>query len=357
MSMPASSPLSSPSIPAHALAATPIAFVQAIVQAYERRGFSPANALAQAQIAPAALLDSASRITAWQMERISGLAMQELDDEALGWFSRRLPWGSYGMLARASLSAPTLGVALKRWCRHHGLIADDIALSLSVTGDTAQLTITELHDLGDLREFCLVSVLRNILGVACWLIDSRIPLLGAQFPFAPPAHQDAYGVLFSGPTAFDTGPAAIRFDARYLTLALRRDERALQQMLQRALPLTVLPYRRDRLLVQRVRQALTAHLAQAHNADTLAALLNVSPRTLHRQLKEEGASLQALKDEVRRARALELLLRTHRPIKQVAEAAGFQNEKSFIRAFSGWTGQSPGQFRQSRYGVPPEPQA
>lgn len=340
--------------PPGAPAVTPIAFVQAIVRAYAQRGMDPAGALAQAQIAPAALLNASSRITAWQMERISGLAMQELNDEALGWFSRRLPWGSYGMLARASLSAPTLGVALKRWCRHHGLIADDIALTLSVTGDTALLAITEMHDLGDLREFCLVSVLRNILGVACWLIDSRIPLLGAQFPFAPPAHQEAYGVLFSGPTAFDTGPAAIRFDARYLTLALRRDERALQHMLQRALPLTVLPYRRDRLLVQRVRQTLTAHLMQAHNADALAALLHVSPRTLHRQLKEEGASLQALKDEVRRARALELLLRTQRPIKQVAEATGFQNEKSFMRAFKGWTGQSPAQFRQTRQGLAAE---
>ena len=326
---------------------TPIAFVQAIVQAYERRGSSPASALAQAQIAPSALLDPASRITAWQMERISGIAMQELDDEALGWFSRRLPWGSYGMLARASLSAPNLGVALKRWCRHHGLIANDITLKLSVTGDTAQLAITEHRDMGNLREFCLVSVLRNILGVACWLIDSRIPLLGAQFPFPPPAHGEVYGVLFSGPTAFNAAPAGIRFDARYLALPLRRDERAMQQMLQRALPLTVLPYRRDRLLVQRVRQTLAAHPAQTHSADTLAALLNVSPRTLHRQLKEEGASLQALKDEVRRARALELLLRTHRPIKQVAEAAGFQNEKSFMRAFRSWTGQSPAEFRRS----------
>ena len=326
---------------------TPIAFVQAIVQAYERRSISPADALAQAQIAPSALLDPASRITAWQMERISGIAMQQLDDEALGWFSRRLPWGSYGMLARASLSAPNLGVALKRWCRHHGLIANDITLKLSVTGDTAQLAITEHRDMGNLREFCLVSVLRNILGVACWLIDSRIPLLGAQFPFPLPAHGEVYGVLFSGPTAFNAAPAGIRFDARYLALPLRRDERAMQQMLQRALPLTVLPYRRDRLLVQRVRQTLAAHPAQTHSADTLAALLNVSPRTLHRQLKEEGASLQALKDEVRRARALELLLRTHRPIKQVAEAAGFQNEKSFMRAFRSWTGQSPAQFRRS----------
>ena len=40
--------------------------------------------------------------------------MRELDDEALGWFGRRLPWGSYGMPARASLTAPTLGVALRR---------------------------------------------------------------------------------------------------------------------------------------------------------------------------------------------------------------------------------------------------
>ncbi|MFC6279706.1 MULTISPECIES: AraC family transcriptional regulator [Polaromonas] len=331
--------------PDAAPAITPIAFIRAIALAYERRGLSPSNALAQAQIAPSSLLDPAARITALQMERISSAAMQELDDEALGWFSRRLPWGSYGMLARASLSAPNLGVALKRWCRHHGLIASDITLTLTTAGDTATLTITEHGDLGALREFCLVSMLRNILGVACWLIDSRILLQGAQLPFAAPPYRDIYDVLFSGPTTFDAESACIRFDARYLALPLRRDERALQQMLQRALPLTVLPYRRDRLLVQRVRQALVAHPAQTHNADALAALLHVSPRTLHRQLKEEGASLQALKDEVRRDRALDLLLRTNRPIKQVAEAAGFQNEKSFMRAFRGWTGQSPAEFR------------
>ena len=329
-----------------------MAFVQAIVLAYERRSMSPASALAQAQIAPDTLHDASACITAWQMERLCGAAMQALDDEALGWFSRRLPWGSYGMLARASLSAPSLGVALKRWSRHHGLMADDIALSLTVADGTATLALAEQRDLGALREFCLVSVLRNILGVACWLIDSRIPLLGAQFPFAAPPHHDVYGVLFAGPTVFDTAPAAIRFDARYLPLALRRDERALQQMLQRALPLTVLPYRRDRLLVQRVRQALAAHPAQTHSAGALAALLHVSPRTLHRQLKEEGASLQTLKDEVRRDRAFELLLRTQRPIKQVAEAAGFQNEKSFMRAFKSWTGQSPAAFRLGGLGKP-----
>jgi AraC-like DNA-binding protein len=171
--------------------------------------------------------------------------------------------------------------------------------------------------------------------------------LHAQFPFAPPAHAEAYKVLFSGPTRFDQAQTAITFDAQYLLLPLRRDERALQQMLQHALPLTVLQYRRDRLLVQRVRQLLIAQPQHTHGAEALAALLHISPRTLHRQLKEEGATLQSLKNEVRQNRATELLLRSQRPIKQVAEAAGFQNEKSFMRAFKGWTGQSPAEFRRS----------
>jgi AraC-like DNA-binding protein len=251
------------------------------------------------------------------------------------------------MLARASISAPTLGVALKRWCRHHRLIADDLTLTLSVATDTARLCIVEQRDLGELREFCLVSVLRNFHGLACWLIDSRLALQGAQFPFAAPAHRSVYEVLFPGGSTFSQDTAAIQFDARYLNLPLRRDEKALQQMLQHALPLTVRQYRRDRLLVQRVRQALEAHPDKTHNATDLAVWLNVSCRTLHRQLKDEGATLQALKVQVRQSSARDLLLRTQRPIKQVAAAAGFQNEKSFIRAFRLWNGQTPTEFRRA----------
>ena len=44
--------------------------------------------------------------------------------------------------------------------------------------------------------------------------------------------------------------------------------------------------------------------------------------------------------------ARDLLLRTERPIKQVAQASGFLNEKSFIRAFKTWIGQSPAEFRR-----------
>jgi AraC-like DNA-binding protein len=224
-------------------------------------------------------------------------------------------------------------------------LSGDLRLTLAERGDSAAIVVEEHADLGAAREFMLVYVLRNIHGLACWYIDSRIPLQGARFPFPAPVHADAYSFMFPGPREFDAAHAEIRFDARYLALPLRRDEKALRQMLQRALPLTVLQYRRDRLLVQQVRQALVAHPGQAHSAEGIAGLLHMSPRTLHRQLKEEGASLQHLKDEVRCERAKDLLYRTSKPLKQVAAACGFRNEKSFLRAFRQWTGASPAEFR------------
>ncbi len=331
-------------------AATPMAFVRAIVQGYARYGVDPAGALREAQIAPRDLARVGARVTAAQFEALNAHAMQELDDEALGWFSRRLPWGSYGMLCRASLNSPELGVAIKRWCRHHRLLTDDVELALSVAGGIATITVTEQRELGDFREFCLVSLLRFLHGFACWAIDSRIPLRDAQFPFAPPPHRDAYALMFTSDVRFDAPQACYRFDERYLALPLQRDERALRTMLKRALPLTVLQYRRDRLLGRRVRELLRTRPHEVANADALAALLNMSSRTLHRQLRDEGASLQALRDEVRQAQAVAQLRRSDKPIKQIALAVGFRNEKSFARAFRGWTGVAPGEFRRRNEG-------
>jgi AraC-like DNA-binding protein len=320
-----------------------MAFVRAMTVAYEKYDRDPGETLRRARITPAQLRRHDARITAGQMETFSEAAMRELDDEALGWFSRRLPWGSYGMLCRASLTSPNLGVALKRWCRHHLLLIDDVELKLSVSGARAQLTIEERRTIDPrLREFCLLTLLRYSHGFACWLVDSRIPVYEVTFAHPPPPHQAAYGLMFPGPVRFDAAATGFEFDQAYLDLPLKRDEAALRAMLKRALPLTVLQYRRDRLVVQRVRELLPTQTT----AEALSRALNISVRTLHRQLKDEGTSLQTLKDQVRRDMAVEMLLRTKRSVKQIALASAFRNEKSFTRAFREWTGESPSDYRR-----------
>lgn len=333
----------------HAL--TPMAFVHAILQAYEKYGVDPTVLLARAGIARAELRRKGARITGRQMELVSEHAMRELDDEALGWYRRRLPWGTYGFLFRASLTSPNLAVALRRWFRHHALLVDDIALTLEVEGELATVRLTERVPLGRTRAFCLVSTLRYIHGFACWLIDSRVRLSRVFFPHAEPADAEVYGVVFSHPVAFDAGArcgpgAGFSFDASYLALPPVRSDADLRQLLRRPLPLPIRPYRRDRLVLNRVRALLREDLSRHGSVAAVARALNISPRTLHRQFEGEGVSFQQLKDQVRRERALELLRGSDRPLKQISQALGFANEKSFFRVFVKWTGQTPGAVRR-----------
>ena len=327
-------------------AATPIAFVHTILRAYEKYDADPSEALRLAGIGPSELRRTDGRISATQLEVLTDHAMRQLDDEALGWFSRRLPWGSYGMLCRASLTAPNLGIALKRWCRHHRLLTQDIILDLSTTGTMARLAISENRQLHEMRELCLLTSLRHAQGYACWAIDSRIPLHAVDFPFHAPRHAAFYSLLFAAPVHFGTAQAGIAFDAQYLSLPLRRDERALRNMLRRALALTVRQYRSDRLVVRKLRDVLRAHCTELRTGESVAGALNISLRTLHRRLLEEGTSWQHVKDEVRRDLATECLVRTSRSIKQIARDVGFHNEKSFMRAFRQWTGDSPVEYRR-----------
>lgn len=328
-----------------ARAVTPMAFVRAVLSAYDKYGVDPRRALQAGRLTLAQTRRVHARIEVDQLEALSATAMQELDDEALGWFSRRLPWGSYGMLCRASLGAPSLEIALRRWCRHHALLTDDVTLQLEVDRRTATLSLRDgegslaLHELGSL------TTLRYVHGYACWLLDSRLPLREVTFPFAAPPHAAVYELLFPGPVRFSAGPASLSFDPSYLALSPRRTDHDLDGMLKRALPLTSRPYRRDRLLASRVRETFLAAPQTAPVAEDLARALHVSVRSLHRELAREGTTLQTIKDELRCTLASDLLRRTGLSIKQVAARVGFENEKSFARAFRGWTGETPSGHR------------
>lgn len=194
---------------------TPVPFVHAILLGYEKYQVDPAAALHHANISRAQLNDSSAYITTAQFESFMELAMRELDDEALGWFSRPFWWGSYGMLARASVGAPDLRVALTRWCRNHNLLTRDVILRMTETAGVATIGIIEHKPLGAAREFCLVSILRNMLSYSSWLIDSRVTCMYTAFPFAGPPHAQVYPGMFSGPLRFDASHASTSFAAAY----------------------------------------------------------------------------------------------------------------------------------------------
>jgi AraC-like DNA-binding protein len=92
----------------------------------------------------------------------------------------------------------------------------------------------------------------------------------------------------------------------------------------------------------RVRSALVERLFEGEvRIEHVARRLNVSARTLHRRLDEEGTVFRNILDETRHDLAIELLARSELSTAAVAERLGFSSARSFYRAFARWTGTSP----------------
>jgi AraC-like DNA-binding protein len=98
-------------------------------------------------------------------------------------------------------------------------------------------------------------------------------------------------------------------------------------------------------IVLTVERAIRRQLPGVPSLGELAASLNLSERTLRRRLSDGGIGYQGLVDQIRQARALELILASRTPLAQVAAQTGFSDARALRRAFKRWTGQVPSALR------------
>lgn len=97
---------------------------------------------------------------------------------------------------------------------------------------------------------------------------------------------------------------------------------------------------------ERVHSALLELLPGGRSSiDDVATKLLTSRRTLQRQLLAEGFSFQDVLNRTRRELAEHYLRQEAITPGEVSWLLGFQDGNSFIRAFKGWTGSTPGQYR------------
>lgn len=99
-------------------------------------------------------------------------------------------------------------------------------------------------------------------------------------------------------------------------------------------------------LAKRVLALLMNHTARRCRAVEVAAWLDMSERTLHRQLAAESQSFRSLDELVRRQLAEQLLRDSSLGLESVALQLGYSEAAGFSRAFKRWRGVSPDQWRR-----------
>lgn len=100
----------------------------------------------------------------------------------------------------------------------------------------------------------------------------------------------------------------------------------------------------------RMRERVRALLLEALpggccTAEAVARRLNVSKRTLQRRLSEEETSFHAILSEVRADVSVRYLKQSDLSVPEISHLLGFKDTSSFFRAFQGWTGTTPGNYR------------
>lgn len=294
----------------------------------------PARALAEAGIAPE------GEVSHEQYGRLWLAIAAQTGDEFFGLGARPMRLGSFALMGHAVLHAGTLERALRRAIRFLNVVLESPAGELRVTGGAAEVA------LGPAGAFATRTWWLVLMGLACWLVGRRIPLLRVDFSCEAPENRADYRQFFGAPVRFDAGESLMVFDAKYLSLPVSRSERALKAFLRAAPANILVRYRHDQGLTARVRARLRVlPPAQWPGFEALAAELGHSPATLRRRLAAEGQGFAAIRDEIRRAAAERLLRDTDTAVAAIAAELGYSEPGAFHRAFRGWTGLAPGAFR------------
>jgi AraC-like DNA-binding protein len=333
-------------------------FVTGMLSGMAARRIELSHLLAQAGLASLDLDDSDGRVPIRSYAELYNLTVRELQDEGFALFSVPVRIGSFEFLCRSVLSSRSLAEALDRAARFLRLVLPDLAVTIRRGQRTSELQVVEARPLQRDRDdprrvFAFEWSLRWLHGLACWLVNRDLALNSVSFPYAEPPHAADYALIYTSRSAFRSRDLAATLNSNLLELPVRRDDEALAAFLDGAPGKIVTLYRRDREMVFRVRDVIAKSLPAAVSLDEVSRRLNMSSRTVERRLHEEGSSLRAIKDALRRDIALSRLEKSEQSVAHLAANLGYADTSAFFRAFTAWTGMSPSAYRSRTRGPNP----
>ncbi len=330
--------------------------VEQILQGARRQGRDVPALLRRSGIPPALLGTPLARISQTQYAALMRTLRRVTRDELWGLCSRPVPLGAFAVSCRQLVHCRTLGEALREGLRFWSLLIDDFSGRLQVADGVATVRLRPRVQAADA---CLAYAQRVFLfmglGLACWLVARRIPLLHVDYcNDAADEGSDAYR-LFQAPMRYGQSAYALHFEARWLELPVVQSRQSLGEFLRQAPAALVVRYRDQTSVTERIRRLLRRRLDQElPSLEEVGRALAISPQTLRRRLREEGLGFQALKDDLRRDAAIEYLARPELTVLEIAAMLGFSEPSAFHRAFRRWTGLAPGEYRIARRAaVPP----
>jgi AraC-like DNA-binding protein len=202
------------------------------------------------------------------------------------------------------------------------------------------------------RRHIIENVLASWTSYSRWMADAQdLSPLAVRFEHEPPADRTLlkqYQQIFRCPVYFNQPMSAIVISPQIFEFPLRQPDVNLRETLEQHAQVSLAALKEKYSLSDQVRSLLRAMLADSSpRKEFVAEQMGMNVRTLHRKLADEETSYQLILDDLRAELARKYLQQSALSVEEIARRLGFTESRSFIRYFKGYTGTTPGEFRQS----------
>jgi AraC-like DNA-binding protein len=315
-------------------------------------GISVQTLAEQAGIAESALggkelADPDTRVPARLVLKLWELVPQLTHNESFGlWLAELVQKAPLTPSAWFILSSPSLDAGLERACQFQRLLHDHAVSELVRTPQETRYVHQVGH--GVFRaprhaiEFGLASfVLLVRRATGSLALPSRV-----TFQHARPANTEPHARLFGRNVEFEAPEDSIAFDRSVLDMPVLTADSALEELLLSHATKLLEHLPEDDSFVRKVERVVAARIPQgAVDVEGVASALALSRRTLQRRLQEEGATFEAVVDDLRHQLAERYLRERALCVQETAFLLGYSDVSAFHRAFVRWTGLSPATWR------------
>lgn len=255
-----------------------------------------------------------------------------------------------GILGQAMLSANTLRDALQLVTKYAPLISWASHMSLgaeSFQGESMVcLTLQPTPVDSCTAQFEVEGIFATLFVIFHQIVAAKVQFEAVFIGFpCQLADESVYTDFFQCPVYFQAGQNKLLFSRTTVSRRLPYAEPEYAELFNELCGKRVQALKQKRGLVPALRGFVETYEQGVPSIDEVASYFNISSRTLHRRLRELGASYKAIIDDVRFVRARQLLSSTSLTVEAVARTLGYSDVRSFRAAFKKWAGLTPSEYR------------
>lgn len=325
-----------------------VAYLRSIAEGVRAAGGDVARWLARSGLSEAGLAAAAVEVDFERFEELIRNAYAMTRQPALGLLvGQQMVVASHGMVGFAAMSSQTVREGLELIARFTRIRTSMISMAIERSPGGLRLRFEQNRALGVLYRPILEAILLSISNELGPFSGGACRVRSAAFSFEAPGYEALARRLFGCEVRYGASWTGLEVPPEGLDAPLRTADPSALKEAARLCEQELERLTSGESTGSRVRRVLSGEGTRFPSLQSTARALHLTPRTLHRRLLAEGTSYRALREEVRRALALEHVRSGHLSVKEIAHRLGYSDVANFRRAFKRWEDAPPSAFRSS----------